>query len=94
MTNGPVLELFVDGELPGATLDRKAADTLDVRVRLRSHPDIGQPKQLRLFSNEGPLHEVKLDATAMKKVEGWIEYEQQWKVPVKQSRWLVADVTL
>ena len=84
VSNGPALELTVDGKLPGTTLEKARDATVSVRARMRSHARIGLPKTLKLVSNEGLLKEVKPEA---KETELVLDLE----VPLPRSRWITAS---
>ena len=84
VSNGPALELTVDGELPGTTL-RKVRDTnARIRVRVRSHAKIGLVRTLKVMSNEGVLNEIKPQGTKT-------ELAMDFEAPLPRSRWIVAS---
>lgn len=84
VTNGPALEFTVDGELPGATLERSEGDEIVVRARVRSHAKIGMPVSLQLVGSEGVLNESRPQGAAT-------ELRLETRVRLESSRWLVAS---
>ena len=58
VSNGPMLEFEVDGELPGETIACEAGDKVRIKASVRSHPGIGKLEKLVLVGNEGVLMEV------------------------------------
>ena len=84
VSNGPALDFTIDGQWPGAELQRKRGDRLKVFARVRSHEKIGLPQAVRLVSNDGLVHETK--ATNRETVLT-IEAE----IPLEGSRWFVVS---
>ena len=82
VSNGPVLEFTVDGQLPGSEIARKAGDKVRIRAKVLSHPAIGIPTALTLVSNEGVIQEI---ANPNKKTSLVIDLERT----IGQSQWLV-----
>jgi hypothetical protein len=86
VTNGPMLEFTVDGQLPGSQLDKHKSDKVKVVARAFGHPPIGLPKALSIVANEGVVREVV-------NPDGRSELVIEFDYPLEASRWLVASTT-
>ena len=58
VSNGPMLDFTVNGELPGETIPCDAGETVRIKATVHSHPKIGVLEKLVLVGNEGVLVEV------------------------------------
>lgn len=85
VTNGPVVELLVDGELPGSDLERKPGDRLKVRARALGDERIGLPSVLEVVSGDGVVRRVERSEGG----EG--ELATDFELPIERSGWLVAS---
>ncbi len=59
VTNGPMLDFTVNGELPGEKIACEAGEVVRIKAFVHSHPKIGVLKKLVLVGNEGVLAEVE-----------------------------------
>ena len=84
VSNGPVLEFTVDGQLPGSEISKSAGDIVRIVARVLSHPAIGIPKGLTLVGNEGVITEVI-------NPDGRTELSIELDRTIDQSQWLVAS---
>ena len=82
VTNGPMMEFTVDGQLPGSRLEKVAGESIKVTGRVLGHPKIGIPETLTLISNEGVLKTV---TNPGQEAELFLELEPT----ITQSRWLL-----
>lgn len=84
VSNGPVLEFTVDGQLPGSEIRKPAGSTVKVVARVWGHPKIGLPKALNVVGNEGVIREVANE-------RGASELSFELELPIAESQWLVAS---
>lgn len=82
VTNGPMLELLVDGQLPGSRIEKRAGEKVTITGKVFGHPKIGIPDSLMLISNEGVLKTIE-------NPDGKAELEFQFETDVSQSRWFL-----
>ncbi len=90
VTNGPMLELTVDGELPGSELAREAEATVRIRARARGHADVGTPKALEVVGNDGVIRRAERKSGEKATDVTTLEVELDWRVD--ESRWIAASV--
>ena len=83
VSNGPVIELTVDGAIPGAELRREKGDRLSIRARVRCHASIGVLERVEVVSNSRVIAFANGDG---KKTELIAET----KLAVEASRWITA----
>jgi len=81
VSNGPVLEFTVDGQLPGEELRRKRGETVRVRAKVTGHPSIGLPKTLSLVGNDGIIKMVE-------NPDGKDALFFEWDQEIAQSQWM------
>ena len=84
VSNGPALELSVDGQLPGSEISRSRGDQVTVRARALSHPAIGVLRSLSLVGSGGVLQEV---ANPQRRNELKMEIRR----PIGESQWLAVS---
>ena len=85
VSNGPALELTVDGELPGTELKRSPGARVKIQARALGQARVGLPTALRV---EGPHGVVKEVTRAGAEAELAIELEHR----LESSQWLMASV--
>ena len=85
VTNGPALELTVNGKLPGSELKANAGDALTIRARTWGHERVGQPEALVLVSNDGVVREVNRESGDKGALELVV------KLSAERSRWLAVS---
>jgi hypothetical protein len=86
VTQGPLIDFRVDGEIAGAVLDRNVGATVHVRIEALGDPDIGSPKTVSLIQFGKTLHTVKSGDVNVDRLSG------EWDVPIQRSCWLAARV--
>jgi len=84
VTNGPVLDFTVDGQLAGSDLKRSPGDKVKVFARASSHQKIGVLKWLRVIGPDGVIEEAVND-------DRLNELEIELNVPLRHSGWMVAS---
>ncbi len=57
VSNGPIIFLEADGELPGSELIRSRGTVSNIRVEARSHEKIGNIESVRIYNSDGLLTE-------------------------------------
>ncbi len=83
VSNGPVLEFTVDGQLPGSQIDKPKGAKVKIVAKVWGHPKVGLPKHLTVVGNEGVIKEIpNLDG----KTELVVEFERT----IQESQWLLA----
>jgi hypothetical protein len=85
VSNGPALEFTVDGELPGAELNRSPGARVRIRARALGQARIGLPAVLQVSGPAGVVREVKGN-------EGQTELGFETEHVVETSQWLMASV--
>lgn len=85
VTNGPMLFLEVDGELPGATMRFDEDATVTVRARVVGRPGGGAPARLRVVTQGDTWRE------ATNQDPGRTELSIEVEVPVGHGRWIAAE---
>lgn len=85
VSNGPAIELTVDGELPGARLERARGSTVRVRARAWGHPSVGLPRELLVVGTPGVLGRSE---RAGGDTESALVVDVD--MPVEESTWLAA----
>jgi hypothetical protein len=85
VSNGPALELTVDGELPGTELKRSPGARVKIQARALGQARVGLPTALRV---EGPHGVVKEVTKTGAEAELAIELEHR----IESSQWLMASV--
>ncbi len=82
VTNGPMLELLVEGQLPGSHIEKEAGEKVTITGKVFGHPKIGIPESLMLIGNEGVLITIE-------NPDGEAELGFQFETDVSQSRWFL-----
>ena len=85
VSNGPALEFTVDGELPGAELNRSPGARVKIRARALGQARVGLPTVLQVSELSGVVKEVKGNQG-----ETILEFELEHLV--ETSQWLMASV--
>ncbi|MGH7138638.1 MAG: CehA/McbA family metallohydrolase, partial [Pirellulales bacterium] len=87
ITNGPMLQLTVNGQMPGD----EVRVSKDARVRIHARawaPElIGLPKVLEIISQGRVIHSVERHAPTQEKLE------TDFELPAEESRWIAARTT-
>lgn len=83
VSNGPAIDLRVDGRLPGAEVELDAAGEVRVSARTRGHPKVGLPRELVVAGPAGAIRKA-----VRKENERELRLDFSLEVPV--SQWLVA----
>ncbi|MCC6589530.1 MAG: CehA/McbA family metallohydrolase [Bryobacterales bacterium] len=78
VTTGPMLELTVNGELPGSTIEARRGDTL--RIRAKAESPIVRPQYLEVVEQGKALRRVE-DANRD-------ALEVEFTIPVEHSTWI------
>lgn len=86
VTQGPLIELLVDEEKPGAVLQRSSGDIVRVRVDALGHPDIGSPKTVSLIRFGRTIQSAASADPNQALVSG------SWEVEIERSCWLAVRV--
>jgi hypothetical protein len=86
VSNGPALELTVDGALPGTELKRASGSRLKIQAKALGHTKIGLPTVLRVEGSTGVLKEVK-------SARGESELSFELDHAIDASQWLMASTT-
>jgi len=82
VTSGPMLEMTVNGERPGAELNVQAGDSLHIRAGAQVSPDIGTLERLELYE-QGDLVETVSSA------EGKAQLRLSYKTRAVHGTWFV-----
>jgi len=85
-TTGPMLLLEVDGNRPGARIEKQGDGPHKVTVRLRVRSEVAPVRNVQLVVNGRILKEVEVGAG--EGVGRWLEFEEQ--VELAESGWIVA----
>jgi hypothetical protein len=85
VSNGPAIELTVDGELPGTELIRSPGTRVKIRARALGQTRIGLPTVLQVEGPTGVVNEVK-------RSQGETTLELEMDHRVETSQWLMASV--
>lgn len=80
VTNGPMLDFTVNGQLPGSTLEVKMGDILHIKARAWGNSPGTRPLRLKLVSFGRVLKETKGDGTL----------EADLTLPADQSFWITS----
>jgi hypothetical protein len=83
VTNGPALDLFVGGLVPGSELHAKPGDTVHIRARVRFDPERDRVTRLELVEKGAVVHAVERNGPG-----GEIVFE--FDHPLAQTTWLAA----
>jgi len=86
VTNGPMLSFSVDGEMPGSEVSKNAGETVNLSASVMSHPGIGVPQWLAVYSNEGVIGWV-----ANEGLENELTLAFPWTV--EESRWFAVGTS-
>jgi hypothetical protein len=84
VSNGPVLEFTVDGQLPGSELIRSASSRVQIRARAHGHAGVGLPTVLQVEGSDGIVKEVT-------NTHGVGELTIELEQTVDSSQWLMAS---
>ena len=82
ITNGPMLELMVEGQLPGSSIEKEVGEKITITGKVLGHHVIGIPEFLTLIGNDGVLESIKNPT-------GEPNLEFQIEMNISQSRWLL-----
>lgn len=82
VTSGPMVEMLVNGEGPGAELKLKVGGTVDVKAKASIMPDIGKLSKLELYE-QGELIASTLSS------EGSEILQLEYKATVNHGTWFV-----
>lgn len=82
VTNGPILEFTVDGQLPGTELHLSPGATVHVSARVLGDPVVALPTALTLVGSDGVLEEMATPA-------GEASFGFDKEIVVRESQWLV-----
>jgi hypothetical protein len=85
VSNGPVLEFTVDGELPGTELVRAPGTRARIHARALGQALIGLPTVLRVEGSSGVVKEITVG-------RGQTELAFDIEHPIESSQWLMASV--
>lgn len=85
VSNGPVLEFTVDGELPGTEMHKKKGESIRIEVQVESHDAIGVPTSLSLAGTEGTI-------AKMPNLDGHASLSMELTHRVERSQWLAVHV--
>jgi hypothetical protein len=83
VSNGPVLELTVNGALPGARIRSEKATQVTVKARVRCHAKIGVLKRLEVVSNSEIVAAADGDGEKSR-------LDVELSLAVDSSRWITA----
>ena len=84
VSNGPALSFTVDSKLPGSELHLSQGDEVTIKVGVRSHPKIGNPRYLRLMGSDGLIAEF-LPTAKSSTISGSMKHR------VEHSQWITAS---
>jgi hypothetical protein len=87
VTNGPMLELTVNGALPGEEVNVKPGGSVRIRARAWAPPEIGAPKLLELIAHGKVIRTAEAKGPANK------ELDLDFTLRVEQGQWIAARVT-
>ena len=87
VTNGPMLLLTVDGEIPGGEFNVERNTTVSIRAHTWAPEAIGRPKILEVVSHGQVIHSVEPQCPRQEKLEAELEW------PVAHSQWIAARTT-
>ncbi len=87
VTNGPMVELTVNGALPGDEVESAAEDAVRVRARAWAPPEIGAPQRLEVLEYGRPVKTATSDDPARRE----LAVDVTLRPPT--SRWIAARVT-
>ena len=85
VSNGPVLFLTVDGQIPGSALKPQVGDRLKVHARAAGHQAIGLPNRLEIVSGDGVLQSITRDKTTTG------DLTLDFEITIKTSGWITAN---
>lgn len=90
MTTGPLLLFEVDGHRPGTRIDKPAAKSARVTIRLRVRSEVAPVTNIQLIANGRVLDELRLPKSAGQgQGQGqWIDIERE--VELTESAWIAA----
>jgi hypothetical protein len=86
VSSGPVIELEVNGALPGDELDVVRGSRLSVSARANGHAEQVPLRELEIVGHGGVLHRVGADAPGQSPAEIAIDIE----LPVEHGSWIAA----
>ena len=86
VSSGPVLELEVDGRLPGDDLAVAKGSRLRVVARANGHPDQVPLRELEIVGHQKVLHRVTADEPGQSAAEISLDLE----LPVEHGLWIAA----
>src|SRR5262249_49899929 len=84
-TSGPVLLVEVDGQKPGAIIDKQGA-VARIKVRIRVRSEVAPGTNVQLVANGRIVDQLKLPANQGK--GSWIDREREIELP--ESAWIAA----
>jgi hypothetical protein len=87
VTNGPMLELTVNGALPGEEVNIKPGGSVRIRARAWAPPEIGSPKVLEVIAHGRVIRAAESKTPAKK------ELELDFSLRAEQGQWIAARVT-
>jgi hypothetical protein len=86
VSSGPVIELTVNGALPGDELDVAKGSRLRISARANGHPDQIPLRELEIVGHQKVLHRVTADDPGQSPEEITLDLE----LPVEHGLWLAA----
>jgi len=86
VSSGPVVELTVNGKLPGDELDVAKGARLRIAARAKGHPDQVPLRELEIVAHQKILHRVTADMPGQSASEITLDLE----LPVEHGLWIAA----
>lgn len=92
VTNGPVLELEVDGQRPGAEIKAARGDRLKVTVRARTHQAVSELDRVTIVNSDGIVKEIaRSTGMPAPSADGPQAVTLEADIPVERSGWITAS---